>query len=112
MRLTRSFGDYYVNFTRDDIVGSESIDVIITTKSEIDTKIAKESATFFATYATDIASMTNEFSKNILNRKKYRLQGWSPDEIRMVIRDTKEEIIARQDVQRLNYGLDALPIEE
>lgn len=112
VRLTRSFGDYYVNFKRDDIVGSESIDVIITTKSEIDTKIAKESATFFATYATDIASMTNEFSKNILNRKKYRLQGWSPDEIRMVIRDTKEEIIARQDVQRLNYGLDALPIEE
>ena len=112
VRLTRSFGDYYVNFKRDDIVGTESIDIVIRTQSELDAMREKESSIFFATYATDIATAKNEFQKNFIMRKKYRLQGWSPDEIKMVVQDTKDEIIAKQDVQRLNFWLDVLPIEE
>jgi len=110
VRLTRSFGDSYATFKREDIIGTESIDIRITTKSELDAQRAKESATFFSTYATDLSMTTNVFEKNFIMRKKYRLQGWTSDEIKMVVRDTPDEILARQDVMRINYGLDPLPI--
>lgn len=112
VRLTRSIGDYYTTFKRDDIVGGASLDIKIMTKSELKQMREKEMTAFFATYAADLADAQKQYQKNYLKRKKYRLQGWESEEIRLVVGETADETIAKADVERMNYGLEPLPVED
>jgi len=105
-------GDYYTTFKRSDVVGGASLDIKIMTKQELRAMKQAEMASFFATYPADLAAAMKQYQKNFLMRKKYRLQDWQTEEIRLMVDETSDETIAKADVERMNYGLEPLDIQD